>query len=84
MSYSFNPILGRRRENVRAALCEDAVEMAKQWFRRLICRHRRWHKDPPPGGMHFGTTRFVCLDCGKHRYFDPLNYPINYPLEAPR
>lgn len=59
---------------------EIEVKMVQLLFKRMFCTHRRWHKDPVPGALNFGVTRFVCLKCGKHKFFDPINHPINYPL----
>jgi hypothetical protein len=56
--------------------------MAKRWLKRLLCRHRRWHKDPIPGALSIGNSRFVCLTCGKRKFFDPIDQPINYPVES--
>ena len=52
----------------------------KQFFQRLFCLHY-WHDTGTPDPMVFfsGKFEYLCLRCGKEKYF--RNAPINPPKE---
>ncbi|MDH5751420.1 MAG: hypothetical protein OEZ59_03255 [Deltaproteobacteria bacterium] len=55
--------------------------MKESFFKKLMCMHRQWHRESDTNHLRMGKTRYVCNSCGKVKYFDTWDQPLNFPVD---